>query len=101
MPTIKLPEFTQEELDIIHISFGNLYGYQATVQDPKNPQETIINPQSIEDFMSDKIAGFIDNAVFENANRQALAGVTHTEVVKEKLETERAEAKEALNVKDK
>ena len=97
--TIKLPEFTQSELDIIHLAFGNLYGYQTTVQNPENTQETIANPQSIEEFVSDKVAGFIDNAVKENANRQALAGVTHTEVAKEKLETERAEAKETLSTR--
>ena len=91
--TIKLPEFTQSELDIIHLAFGNLYHYQSTVQDPENAGETIANPQTIEEFVSDKVAGFIDNVVTENANKQALASVTHIDGVKEKLEAERAEIK--------
>ena len=88
--TIKLPDFTRTEIDIIHLAFGNLYGYQTTVQDPENSEATIPNPKSIEGFVSDKVAAFIDNAITENANRQALQAVPEVKISQEALVAERA-----------
>lgn len=51
------------------------YGYQDTVVDPENPEQTIPNPVSKAQFVSIQIKNFLKNCVIETRNREAIATV--------------------------
>jgi len=62
----------EKEKDAIAI----MGGWSETIADPENPEVTIPNPVSKDQFFKQQIKTWLRNQAVEHANRQALANVT-------------------------
>ena len=74
MATINIT-IPDEKAVIVRDAVCAKYGYQDTVTDPANPEQTIPNPVSKAQFVQVKIKDFLKNCVVEMRNREVLATV--------------------------